>query len=156
MAVRELRVLEDPALQKACRPVTEVNDHVRMLLDDLADTLKASKGGTSIAGNQVGIMRRLIVVDDGSGVKKLINPVIKEQSGLRECQESCISFKDIHGIMARPEKIVIEALDENGETITVTAEGDDVKHFCHAMDLLDGRIFIKEVIRFVDLPLEDE
>ena len=156
MAVRELRVMEDPALQKACRPVAEVNDHVRMLLGDLADTLQASKGGTSIAANQVGVMRRLIVVDDGSGVKKFVNPVIKEQSGMQECQEMCISFKDIHGIMARPVKIVIEALDENGETVTVMVEGDDVKHYCHAIDLLDGKIFIKEVIRFVEMPLESE
>ncbi len=155
MAVRQLRVFEDPALQKACRNVTDVNDHVYQLLDDLADTMKDA-GGASIAANQVGVMRRLIVVDAGSGVQKLVNPVIIKQSGMQECRESCISFKDIHAIMARPQKIVIEALDENGEPVTVTAEGDEVKHFCHALDLLDGRIFIKEILRFVDAPLEDE
>jgi peptide deformylase len=133
----------------------DVNDHVRQLLDDLADTMKAAKG-TSIAANQVGVMRRLIVVDDGSGVRRLVNPVIAEKSGAQECRESCISFKDIHAVMARPEKIVLEALDENGARVTVTAEGDAVKHYCHALDLLDGRIFIKEVIRFVDMPLEGE
>ena len=148
--------MEDTTLQTPCKTVGEVNDHVRQLLDDLADTLKAYPGGTSIAGNQAGIMRRLIVVDDGSGVKKLVNPVITEQSGQQECQESCISFKDIHAIMARPEKIVLEALDENGAPVRLSVEGDAVKHYCHAMDLLDGRIFIKEVVRFVDMPLDGE
>ncbi len=138
MAVRELRVFEDPALQKPCREVTEVNDHVRLLLQDLADTMKKF-GGTCIAGNQVGVMRRLIVVDTGSGPVKLVNPVIAEQSGEQEYQETCLSFKDIHAIMLRPEKILIYAMDENGEPVGITAEGDEVKHYCHAMDLLDGR-----------------
>ncbi len=155
LAVRELRVFEDPALQKPCREVTEVNDHVRLLLQDLADTMKKF-GGTCIAGNQVGVMRRLIVVDTGSGPVKLVNPVIAEQSGEQEYQETCLSFKDIHAIMLRPEKILIYAMDENGEPVGITAEGDEVKHYCHAMDLLDGRIFIKHVFRFVDMPLEDE
>ena len=122
----------------------------------MADTLKASKAGTSIAANQVGVMRRLIVVNDGGKTCKLINPVIKEQSGMQECQEACISFKDIQGIMARPEKIVIEALDENGASVTLPVEGDAVKHYCHAIDLLDGRIFIKEIIRFVEVPIDGE
>ena len=156
MAVRQLRVFEDPALQKKCREVTEVNEHVRQTLDDLADTLKACKAGTSIAANQVGVMRRLIVVDDGNIIRKLVNPVIKEQSGMQECQEACLSFKDIQGIMARPEKMVIDALDENGDPVTLTVEGDAVKHYCHAIDLLDGRIFIKEIIRFVEVPIEGE
>ncbi len=151
MAVRSIRMFEDPDLQSVCRPVSDVNDHIRATLDDLVDTMQAYPGCVAVAANQIGVKRRLIVVSTPDGVKKLVNPVITEQSGQQECFEGCISFKDIYGIMLRPEKITVEALDENGDAVTVTAEGTDVSMYCHPIDLLDGKIFIKEVVRFVNI-----
>jgi peptide deformylase len=156
MAVRELRLFEDPDLQKASRPVTEVNDHVRGLLDDLAETLKSLKNCRALAANQIGILRRLAVVDTGSELLKLVNPVIVEQMGSQEIEEDCVCFKDIAGIVARPRRIVLEALDENGQKVILAAEGEEASMYCHIIDHLDGKILVKEVIRFSNGPLEGE
>lgn len=156
MAIRELRLFEDPALQQACRPVPEVNDHVRLLLSDLGDTMKATKGCVALAANQVGIMRRLAVVDTDKGVQKLVNPQIVGKSGLQEAVEDCVCFKDIEGYMLRPERVTLEALNENGEKITIEAEFEEAALYCHLIDHLDGKILVKEVTRFVSRPLEGE
>jgi peptide deformylase len=156
MAVRELRLFEDPDLQKVSRPVTEVNDHIRGLLDDLAETLKALNNCRALAANQVGIMRRLAVIDTGSEILKLINPVIVEQIGTQETEEDCVCFKDIAGIMLRPRRIVLEALDENGQKVILAAEGEEASMYCHVIDHLDGKILVKEVTRFSNGPLEGE
>lgn len=156
MALRELRLFEDPDLQKTCRPVGEVNSHVRSLLDDLTETMKATKNCVALAGNQAGILRRVAVYQDGAGVRALINPVITEQSGHQEIEEECVCFKDIKGIMFRPQRIVVEALDENGEKVTLTAENEQASLLCHIIDHLDGKILVKEVARFVNGPLEGE
>jgi peptide deformylase len=149
-------MFEDPALQQACRPVADVKDHVRLLLGDLADTMKATKNCTALAGNQVGIMRRICVVDTDIGVQKLVNPVIVEKSGLHEALEDCVCFKDIEGYVFRPQRIVLEALNENGEKVTVTAEDAEASVYSHLIDHLDGKILVKEIIRFVSTPLEGE
>ncbi len=156
MAVRELRVFEDPDLQQPCRTVDAVNDHVRMLLEDLADTMTATKGCIALAANQVGIKRRLAVIATDKGVQKLVNPKIAGKSGLQEIVEDCICFKDIEGYMLRPESVIIEALDENGSQITIEAWGEEASVYCHVIDHLDGKILVKEVLRFVNKPLEGE
>lgn len=156
MAVRELRMFEDPALQQACRPVGEVNDHIRLLLSDLENTMNAQNNCIALAGNQVGIMRRLAVVNTDKGVQKLVNPVIVGKSGLQEIVEDCVCFKDIEGYVIRPQSVIVEALDENGEKITITAEGEEASVYCHLIDHLDGKILVKEIIRFVSKPLEGE
>jgi len=154
MALRELRLFEDPDLQKACRPVTEINGHVRQLLDDLAETMKATKNCVALAGNQAGVMRRLAVYRDGGRIRALVNPVIVEQSGRQEIEEDCVCFKDIKGIMFRPQRVVVEALDENGGKVTIAAE--EASLLCHIIDHLDGKILVREVARFVNAPLEGE
>ena len=157
MAKRELRQFEDPDLQKASRPVAEVTDHVRHLLDDLTDTMRAIPGCIGLAANQVGVFRRAAVFNDGSGgVVRLINPVITEQSGSQEIEEDCVSFKDIRGILLRPQRIVLEALDDNGAPVSYTFEDGAASLVCHLIDHLDGKILVKEVIRFVSGPLEGE
>lgn len=140
----------------ACRPVAEVNDHVRLLLNDMADTLKATPNCVALAANQIGVLRRLAVIVTESGVKKIVNPVILEESGLQECLEECVSFADIHGIMARPERVVMKALDENGSEFTLTAENDLAQVICHTIDHLDGKIFMNHVLRFVNMDENEE
>lgn len=156
MAIRELRLFEDPDLQKASRPVAEANDHIRRLLDDLEDTMRSLPGCAALAANQVGVFRRVAVVDMGGIVLKLVNPVITEQSGSQEIEEECVSFKDIRGIMFRPQHITLQALDENGEKVTRSLEGEHASLLCHVIDHMDGKIMVKEVMRFVSAPPEDE
>lgn len=149
MAMRELRVYGDPVLTKTCRPVEEVSAHIRLLLDDMAETLKETPDCTVVAANQVGVLRRLVVVDTGSGINKLVNPIILEQSGEQDCLERCVCIKNISGMTIRPKKIVVEALDENGNTVTLTAENEKAQYLCRGIDYLDGKVFINHVYRFV-------
>ena len=108
VAIRELRLYGDEILTKTCRPVSDVNAHVQLLLDDMTDTLKATPNCTVLAANQLGIMRRLVVLkmdSDTNGVSaviKFVNPVIIEQTGEQDCLESCISVKNISGMTIRP------------------------------------------------------
>lgn len=156
MAIRELRLYGDEIFKKTCKPVPEINDHIRLLLDDMADTLNAMPDCAILAANQLGIMRRLIVTKNDSAtnggvtaVTKLVNPVITEQIGEQDCLESCISIKNISGMTIRPQKIVIEAQDEFGNPITITAEDETAQLLCRGIDYLDGKVFVNHVYRFV-------
>ncbi|MEL4106044.1 peptide deformylase [Oscillospiraceae bacterium WX1] len=156
MPLRQLRTFQDPDLEKQCRPVADINAHVLALLDDLAETLESLPEAVSLAANQIGILRRLAVVRTDSGIQKLINPAIVEQSGSQEIDEDCLCYKDIEGIMLRPEKIVVEALNEKGEKLTLALEGAEASKFCHLIDHLDGKVLIKQIHRFVSAPLDGE
>jgi peptide deformylase len=156
MAIRELRLYEDPDLQKVCRPVAEVSDHIRRLLDDLTETMRAFPGCVGLAANQVGILRRVAVLKNGGETVRLVNPVIVEENGLLETEEECICFKDIRGIMFRPKRVVVQALDDNGETQSYTFEDDAASLACHLIDHLDGKILVKHVAWFTNGPLEGE
>lgn len=149
MAMREFRVYGDPALTKTCRPVDDVNAHIRLLLDDMTETLKATPDCGVVAANQVGVLRRLVVVDTSAGVKKLVNPVIIETIGEQDCLERCVCIRNISGMTIRPKKIVIKALDENGEPMTLTVEDEAAQNLCRGIDYLDGKVFINQVYRFV-------
>ena len=92
MAIRQMRYDGDDVLRKKCKEVTEVNDRIRMYLDDMLDTLHATENGAALAANQVGILRRLVVIDYCDMVLKLVNPIIIEKSGTQECVEACLSF----------------------------------------------------------------
>ena len=115
MAIRQIRYEGDDILRKKCKRVEEVNDHIRMLLDDMLDTLHNTKDGAAIAAPQVGIVQRLVVIDMGNGVIKLINPEIIEEKGIQECVEGCLSIPNKYGNTLRPKKVTIKALDENGK-----------------------------------------
>lgn len=162
MAIRTLVYYGDEIYKKTCRPVTEINDHIRLILDDLADTLNITPDCEVLAANQLGILRRLLVVktDDGKNggpaVLKLVNPTIIEQSGEQDCEEACSSIRDISGTTIRPQKITVEALDETGEKITLSAEDAFALRLSHGIDHLDGKFFIEKVIRFDNKPLEGE
>ena len=129
MAIRQIRYEGDDILRKKCKRVEEVNDHIRMLLDDMLDTLHNTKDGAAIAAPQVGILQRLVVIDMGNGVIKLINPEIIEERGIQECVEGCLSIPNKYGNTLRPKKVTIKALDENGKEITLTGRGEMAKCF---------------------------
>lgn len=151
MALRQLRYNDDDILKKACREVVEVNDHIRMILDDMLDTLHNIENGAAIAAPQVGVLKRLVVIDMGTGIFKLVNPQIIEQSGKQECIEGCLSFPNRFGKTIRPQKVTIKALDENGQEIILIGEGEMAKCFCHEIDHLDGIVFIDKVIKWINI-----
>ena len=151
MAIRQIRYEGDDILRKKGKRVEEVNDHIRMLLDDMLDTLHNTKDGAAIAAPQVGIVQRLVVIDMGNGVIKLINPEIIEEKGIQECVEGCLSIPNKYGNTLRPKKVTIKALDENGKEITLTGRGEMAKCFCHEIDHLNGILFSDKVTKWLKL-----
>lgn len=142
MAVRQVRLYEDESLRKRCKEVKEVNDRIRELLDDMMDTLHSVENGAALAANQVGILKRLVVVDYGEYHLKLVNPVIIEAEGEQECIEACLSFPGKFGKTIRPQKVTVKALNENGEEVVVTGENEMAKCFCHELEHLEGEVFL--------------
>lgn len=151
MAIRQIRYEGDDILRKKCKRVEEVNEHIRMLLDDMLDTLHNTKDGAAIAASQVGILQRLVVIDMGNGVIKLINPEIIEEKGIQECVEGCLSIPNKYGNTLRPKKVTIKALDENGKEITLIGRGEMAKCFCHEIDHLNGILFSDKVTKWLKL-----
>lgn len=149
MALRQLRYNEDPILRKKCKDVLVVDDHIRSILDDMAETMYNTNNGAGLAACQIGLLKRLVVIDMGDGLIKLVNPRIISASGTQECVEGCLSFPNRFGKTIRPAKVTISALNENGEPITLTGEGDLAKCFCHELDHLDGIVFIDHVTEWL-------
>ena len=156
MAQREIRLEGDEVLRKSCRPVTKINDRIKMLLQDIEDTLKSYDNGAGLAAPQVGILRRLIVVNGPDGLLKLVNPCIVDAQGEHEVEEGCLSVPGQWGKLMRPERVTVKALNENGEEMTIEAEDDYAKLFCHEIDHLDGILFIDKVTEFLGDDLYDE
>ena len=151
MAVRQLRFNKDEILRKKCKDVADVNDKVRQLLDDMMDTLHAFPNGAALAANQVGIMKRLVVIDYEDQYLKLVNPKIIGTSGEQECLEGCLSFPERFGKTIRPQTVTIQALDENGKELILTGEGEMAKCFCHEIEHLDGKVFTDKVLEFIEV-----
>lgn len=151
MALRQLRYEGDEILRKKCKKVEEVDDHIRMILDDMLDTLHNTEYGAAIAAPQIGILKRLVVIDMGTGIIKLVNPEIIEEKGIQECVEGCLSIPNKYGNTIRPKKVTIKALNENGEEIILTGRGEMAKCFCHEIDHLDGILFIDKVTKWLKM-----
>lgn len=151
MALRQLRYEGDEILRKKCKKVEEVDDHIRMILDDMLDTLHNTEDGAAIAAPQIGILKRLVVIDMGNGIIKLVNPEIIEEKGIQECVEGCLSIPNKYGNTIRPKKVTIKALNENGEEIILTGRGEMAKCFCHEIDHLDGILFIDKVTKWLKM-----
>jgi len=146
MAIRQMRYDGDEVLHKRCREVAEVDDRIRMYLNDMLDTLHATENGAALAANQVGILRRLVVIDYCDMVLKLVNPVIIEKSGTQECVEACLSFPGRCAKTIRPQKVTVKALNEKGEEIIVEGEDEMAKCFCHELEHLDGENFLDHAV----------
>ena len=150
MGLREIRLVGDEILRKKSRPVEVVDDRIRQLLDDMADTMYNTENGGGLAAPQVGILRRLIVIDMGQGLIKLVNPRIIHQEGTQEVIEGCLSIPDKLGKLTRPAMVTVQALNENGEEIVLTGTGNLAKCFCHEIDHLEGILYTDYVTEYID------
>ncbi|MFD0694901.1 peptide deformylase [Paenibacillus sp. GCM10027628] len=145
MTQREILPFGDPALRKKAKPVTELNEKLFKLLDDMAETLYAKEGRAGLAAPQVGILRRVIVMDCGSGLIELINPEMLKMSGEQYGPEACLSFPDYTGNVKRAQKVKIGTLNRSGEWVEMEGEGFLARCMQHEMDHLDGKLFIDHV-----------
>lgn len=150
MAIRKIVTQGDPLLYKKCRPVTEFNRRLHELLDDMKDTL-AEAQGIGLAGPQVGVLRRVIVIDMGEEQEmlELVNPEILEQSGEKSAPEGCLSVPGKWGMVSRPTFVRIRAQDRFGNWFE--SDGDDLiaRCFCHEIEHLDGRLYVEHIDHFL-------
>jgi peptide deformylase len=149
MALRNIRTVEDEVLRKKCRPVEEVNDKIRELLKDMADTMYNTGNGAGLAAPQVGILKRAIVIDMGDGLINLVNPEILEQKGSQEVIEGCLSIPGKWGKVIRPAEVKVRALNEKGEEVIITGKKEMAKCLCHEIDHLDGILFTDKVTEYI-------
>ncbi|MBQ8164996.1 MAG: peptide deformylase [Clostridia bacterium] len=141
MALRNIKTDGNPALRTVCKNVPEVTDSLRRLIDDMFDTMYESDG-VGLAAPQIGIVKRIVVIDDGDGGKfAMVNPVITEMSGEQISQEGCLSLPGFAGKVKRPQKVTVTALDRDGKEFTVHAEGFLAIIMCHEIDHLDGILY---------------
>jgi len=158
MALRNVVTEGDEILRKKCREVSEVNDRIRMTLEDMLETMH-SQYGVGIAAPQVGVMRRMFIAEPEEGrIYYMINPVILEQSGSQIDDEGCLSVPGMIGTVERPDYIKIEALDLNGEKQVYEFYDFDARVMCHEYDHLDGILYIDKAtnIRPADEDYEEE
>ena len=148
MALRQIRLFDDEILRKKSRIVEVVDDRIRQILNDMADTMYQLKGG-GLASPQVGMLKRLVVIDMGQGLIKLVNPKIIKREGIQEVIEGCLSIPNTLGKLKRPAKVTVQALNENGEKIVLTGTGDLAKCFCHEIDHLEGILFTDLVTEYI-------
>lgn len=155
MALRIIKTEEDPILRKKSRPVTEFNDRLFTLLDDMKDTMYKADG-VGLAAVQVGVLRRAVVIDCGDGFLELINPEIIKSSGRQKETEGCLSLPNKSGITLRPAKVKVKAQDRNGEWHEY--DGTDLKArcFCHEIDHLDGILFTDKLARGEEVQFDEE
>lgn len=143
MALRNIRVEDDPILRKKSRPVTEFNDRLFDLLDDMKETMYNS-GGVGLAGPQIGVLRRVVVMDvseDGSGYLELINPEITYEEGSQTGTEGCLSLPGLCGIVTRPMVVKVKAQNREGKWCLYKGEELKARCFCHEIDHLDGILY---------------
>lgn len=145
MALRNIRINGDEILRKKSKEVTKIDDKIRTLLNDMVDTMYEADG-VGLAAPQVGILRRLVVIDiDDGNVYKMINPKIIKTSGEQTDQEGCLSVPNRKGIVKRPNKVTVVYIDEKGVEKTLEAEDLLARCICHEIDHLDGILFIDKI-----------
>ena len=149
MALLNIRTEGDEILRKKCRPVEEITPRVLQLLDDMREALRHANGA-GLAAPQVGVLKRIAIVDDGGEIIELINPVITESSGEQTGPEGCLSLPGEYGEVTRPMNVTVTALDRNGKIFTCKREGFVARAFCHETDHLDGILYIDKAERMLD------
>ena len=157
MALRKILTDAEPALHKTCRPVTNFDERLHTLLDDMRDTLIDS-GGVGLAAPQVGILRRVVLVDTGEEILELINPVLVETDGEQVGPEGCLSVPGKYGLVKRPYWAKVRAQDRFGDYFEVEGEEIVARCFCHELDHLDGILYTQLMERLLteeELTAED-
>ena len=147
MALRTIRTYKEEVLRKKCRKVDVVNNRIKILIKDMLDTMYDADG-VGLAAPQIGILKRVIVVDieDGNGPLALINPEILESEGTTIDEEGCLSIPGEIGNVERPQKIRVKALNPEGEEVEIEAEDLLARALCHEIDHLEGILFTDKVI----------
>ena len=155
MAMRNIVKDGDDRLLKHSRPVTEFNDRLHVLLDDMRETLLQS-GGVGLAAVQVGVLRRAVIVietnvpeGEGDKIIELVNPKIVAWEGEQNGPEGCLSFPGKYGLVKRPDHVRVQAQDRNGNSFEVEGEGLTARCFCHEIDHLDGIVFTARASRML-------
>ena len=149
MAIRNIVKDGDEILTKVCRPVEKFDDRLATLIDDMIETLHDANG-VGLAAPQVGILRRVVVIDIGDGPMELVNPEFLLQEGEQECGEGCLSFPGHWGVTKRPAKVKVRAQDRTGKFYEMEGEELLATACCHEIDHLNGVIFKSHVIRMLD------
>lgn len=153
MAIREIVTLDEDFLRKKSREITNFDSRLSTLIDDMIDTLINAEGA-GLAAVQVGVLRRVIVVDTKKGPVALVNPEILESKGSQTGAEGCLSFPNIFGDVKRPKYVKVKAYDKDGKPFTMEGEGILARAFCHEIDHLNGKVF-KDFILDKEFPRED-
>ena len=148
MALRKIVLQGDECLTKVCRPVTEFNQRLHTLIDDMKETLLDS-GGVGLAAPQVGVLRRVFIMDTGDGLRECINPTILAEKGRQECVEGCLYSPGEYGKIHRPKVVRLQAQNRDGKFYIVTLEGLGAQCASHENDHLDGILFKSKVDRML-------
>ena len=148
MGLRKILTDKDPALHKTCRPVTDFDQKLHKLLDDMRETLIDSCG-VGLAAPQVGILRRVVLVDLGDEIVELVNPELLETDGEQEGAEGCLSVPGKYGLVKRPYWAKVRAQDRFGDYFEVEGEEIVARCFCHELDHLDGILYTQVMERYL-------
>ena len=152
MGLRKILTVQEPCLHKVCRPVEKFDGKLHKLLDDMKDTL-LDANGVGLAAPQVGILRRVVIVDLGDEILELVNPELLETSGEQEGAEGCLSVPGKYGLVKRPNFAKVRAQDRDGNWFEAEGEELIARCFCHELDHLDGIVYTEVMERYLT---EDE
>ena len=144
MAIRKIVTIGDEGLRKVCRKQEKFDLRLAILLKDMADTMYKAEG-VGLAAPQVGILRRVVVVDvteDHSGLKEMVNPEILESSGTQTGREGCLSVPERQGVVTRPEKVKVRFQDRHEKFWTLETQGFEARAVCHEIDHLNGVLYV--------------
>ncbi|MBO4419475.1 MAG: peptide deformylase [Oscillospiraceae bacterium] len=148
MALRNIITEGNPTLAKKCRPVTVFDDRLATLIDDMKDTV-IQANGVGLAAPQVGVLRRVVVVDLGEEIIELVNPKILEQSGEQDGLEGCLSVPGKYGMVKRPNTVKLQAQDRHGDWYEYEGEELIARCFCHELEHLDGHLYTERAYRML-------
>lgn len=148
MGIRKIMTVKEPCLHKVCRPVEKFDGKLHKLLDDMKETL-LDANGVGLAAPQVGILRRVVVVDTGEEMLELVNPELLETSGEQEGAEGCLSVPGKYGLVKWPMVAKVRAQDRDGNWFEVEGEELIARCFCHEIDHLDGIVYTEVMERFL-------
>lgn len=146
MAIRNIVKEGDPILTKTCRPVEKFDEKLAQLLDDMKETMYMAEG-VGLAGPQVGVLRRVVVIDIGEGLIELVNPKIVIKSGIQHEQEGCLSCPGDYGVTERPMNVTVRAFNRFGEPVEYTGSDLLARAFCHEIDHLNGVLFKERLVK---------
>lgn len=156
MALRQIRIHGDAILSKKCREVKEMTPRMKELIGDMLDTMYEA-GGVGLAGPQVGVLKRVCVIDIGDGPIVMVNPVLLSSDGEQTGDEGCLSLPGKAGQVTRPNHVIVRAMDENMEEHELEGEELLARAMCHEIEHLDGHMYTEKVVGGLhDVAFEDE